>query len=303
MPTLGLRGGLLRAFAKKLFYSLDVGGNVHADGVVGGLDDTNAKAVLEPTKLLELLDWFELTGRECRVLDQGVVAKGVKTKMFPMGHGNASGSVANPWDGSTGEVECIAIEIEHDLDDIGIHDVVGFDNFDARSGDLDRRVFAHGGDDRVDCLRRNERFIALNVDVNVRGNMRGDFGDAIGAGAVIGARHDGFASESFDGGADAVVVSGDDNARDRLRKADAFDNVLNHREPGNWCKRLARKAHRGVTRGDYGQNCGGGTHCRENRVDSNTVEEFGWRYQDCQMLKVFSVRRLGWECEGSPVGD
>ena len=51
---------------EQLFHTLDIGWHINAQSVVIGLDDADAKAVLEPAKLLEAFDSFEFTRGERR---------------------------------------------------------------------------------------------------------------------------------------------------------------------------------------------------------------------------------------------
>ena len=69
----------------------------------------------------------------------------------------------------------------------------------AGSGELDGFVFGHGGGDRVHGAGIDQRFVALHVDVDVRGQVGRDFGDAVGTSTVVVAGEDGFGAEVLDG--------------------------------------------------------------------------------------------------------
>ena len=90
-------------------------------------------------------------------------------------------------------------------------------------------VLEHRGDHRIHRARIDQRLVTLHVHVDFRCEMRGHFGHAVRAGAVIGARQDGFAAEDLHGLLDALVFGGHDHARRRARLPDALDHVLDHR--------------------------------------------------------------------------
>ncbi len=91
-----------------------------------------------------------------------------------------------------------------------------------------------------------------------RRGLRGDFGDAIGAGTVVGAREDRFAAEGLDGALNALIVGGHHDSRDASRFAErarpragssvlpaicarAFpENVRRHSAPESRPKRFLR---------------------------------------------------------------
>lgn len=246
------------AGAEEGFDARDVGGNVDFDAFVGAFGDADTIAIFHPAQLLELLEAFEFAGRERGEFEKRVAAKNVKADVFEMARGDGCSGVADPGNGRAGKIERVAVEIADDLDDIGIHDFVGRGDGDAERGDLRFGAGIFGGENgvhaSVDDFRRNEREIALNVDVNVGGDVHGDFGDAFGAGAMLAARHDGFAAESFDRRFDALVVRGDDDARDEAALARALNDVLNHGAAGDGREGLAGKTRRSIARGDDGED-------------------------------------------------
>ena len=73
----------------------------------------------------------------------------------------------------------------------------------------------------------------MHVDVDVRGDMCGDLGDAVGPGAMVGARQDCFAAESFHRRLDALVIGGNDDPRREGGLPDLLNDVLNHRFAGD----------------------------------------------------------------------
>ena len=92
--------------------------------------------------------------------------------------------------------------------------------------------------------------------------MRGYFGYAFRACAVVGAGHACFAAEGADGVNDALVVSGHHDVMDGLRLLGAFVDSLDHGLAGERDERLAGQARGGVTRGnDHYDSWFVGTHC------------------------------------------
>ena len=63
-------------------------------------------------------------------------------------------------------------------------------------------------------------------------DSRGDLGDAVGAGRVVGAGHHGLAAESRDRLGDPRIVGGDDDPFERLCSSRGLDDVLDQRPPG-----------------------------------------------------------------------
>lgn len=247
---------LCGAAAEEFFDARNVGGNVNFDALVGGgFADGDAVAVFHPAKLLELLDALEFAGRKRGKFEKSGAAERVKSDVLEMARGDALTGVTDPRNGRAGKIEGIAVEVGDDFDDVGIHDVFGRGDGNAKSGDLDIvRGGNEGIDDGVNDFSVNEGEIALDVDVNIRGNVNGDFSDAIGAGAMLGAGHDDVAVERLDGVADAIVVRGDDNAGSALALLGAFKDVLNHGTASNGRKGFPGKARRSVTRGNDDEN-------------------------------------------------
>src|ERR1700733_6874070 len=148
--------------------------------------------------------------------------------MFPVACGAAIASVTNPGDGGAGKIQRLAVEVQNHFDDVGIHDFAGNSDRRTRRRELDGIVVGHGGRNGVHGAGVNQWLITLHVDIDVCGNVGGDLSDAVGASTVIGAGHNGFAAEGFDGGLDSLVFGGDDDARGQGGQADVLNNVLNH---------------------------------------------------------------------------
>src|SRR5579862_2422033 len=69
---------LLTDVREEFFHSGDVGGDVHAYGVVIGFDYIHAKAVFEPAELFQLLEGLELAGRKRGEFEKSVAAETVE---------------------------------------------------------------------------------------------------------------------------------------------------------------------------------------------------------------------------------
>ena len=77
--------------------------------------------------------------------------------------------------------------------------------------------------------------------------LLGGFGDAIGAGGMIGASAGDFCSEVFAEGNDAVIICGDDEVIEFGALTGAFENVLQKRLSEKRMKRLSGEAGGGPT--------------------------------------------------------
>jgi hypothetical protein len=237
-------------FPKEFFDAGYVFGDVYADGVVLDFGYADFPTVFEPAQLFELLDFFEFALRQGWVFEQGVALEDVQPEMFPVFHVDFLLGVADPGDRRARKIKAVAFEVENRFHHIGIHDVTGVADGSGDGGDLGGGFFEEGGDGRIDGHRIDQRFIALDVDEDLAFLVRGDFGDAFGAGAVVGAGHAGFAAEGVDGVDDALVVGGDDDVMDGLSLFGALVDALDHRLAGQRNERLAWQARGGVTRGN-----------------------------------------------------
>lgn len=227
---------------------------IDGDAFIGAFGDANVVTVFQPAELFELFKALELAGRQRGKLEKRITAKDVEANVLEMARGDAFAGVADPGNGRARKIKRVAVEIEDDFDDIGIHDFGRMGNRSAERSDLRfrlRKNFVHRG---IDGFRRNERFITLHVDVNLGGNMDGDFGDALCTGAVLAARHDGFAAKTCNGVADAVIVGRHDDAGNAAGHFRAFDDVLNHGASSDRRQGLAGKTRRVIARGNHHDN-------------------------------------------------
>jgi len=196
-------------FLEEFFYAGDVFGDVHAYGVVLDFGHADFPAIFEPAELLELLDFFEFTLRERGIFEQGIALEDVEAQVLPVFDVDFVLGVANPGDGSAGKIESVVFEIQDGFYDVGVHDVGSVADGGGDGGDLGGGFFEERGDGGIDGGRFDEGFVALDVYEDVAWFVGGDFGDAFGAGAVIGASHASFAAEGLDSVDDALVVSSD----------------------------------------------------------------------------------------------
>ena len=169
--------------------------------------------------------------------------------------GKGAGS-ATEGDGGAGEVEGVLVVIEDQFYDVGVCDEGGVIE-GATGGDHGEGcILAKGAGEGVDEGGVEKRFVALNVhDMGGCGALGGGFGDAVGAGGMVGAGPDGAGA---DGGAkvcDAVVVGGDDEFIEFPAEGGAFEDVLE--------KRFAEKGMKGLS-----GEAGGGPAGRDDPNDS-----------------------------------
>jgi len=245
-----LAGGGL-AGAERFFYFGYVGWVIDGDAFVSAFGDADVVAVFQPAELLQLFKPFKFAWRQRRKLKERIAAKHVEAYVFVMERGDAFAGIAHPGDGRTRKIKSIAVEIEDHFDNVRVHDFSCMGNWDAERGDLHFRVSEDFVNRRVDCFSGNKWFIALHVYVNLSGYMDGDLGDALGAGAMFAARHDGLAAEGCDGVADAVIVGSYDDAGRTAAHFRTFDHVLNHGASRNGRQRFPGKTRRVVTRRNY----------------------------------------------------
>jgi hypothetical protein len=116
--------------------------------------------------------------------------------------------------------------------------------------DLGGGFFKERCDRGIDGGWVDERFVTLDVDEDVSFLVRGHFGDALGAGAVIDAGHARLATEGADGVHNALVVSGYHDVMDGLGLSRALVDSLDHGLAGERNQRLAGQAGGSITRGD-----------------------------------------------------
>ncbi len=131
-------------------------------------------------------------------------------------------------DRASGKEDCVAEQVGDDLDDIGIGDVGPMvDLFFERTHD-NGIVALHREDGGIDGFRIDERFVALNIDVEGSSFGRSNFGEAVGAGEMRRAGHAHTAPKFRDCGSDAVVIGGYQHVVKITGHRSAFPNMLEH---------------------------------------------------------------------------
>ena len=134
------------------------------------------------------------------------------------------------------------MRIANDLHDVGVQIVRVMQNRRAERSDLQRGIRQQRRNGVLDHRRVEQWQVALHVHEYIARQIRRDFGQAIGSGAVIGARHTYGAAEGCDGIRDALVIGGDDHLANPARASRATVDVLDHRTTGDVGERLGWKS-------------------------------------------------------------
>jgi len=202
--------------------AFEILGRVDAEGFILSFEDADAEAVFEGAELFEGFSAFERANRERRIAEQEGAAVDVETDVFEVGFVDA----AIVRDGAAGEVNGVTGEGGDDLDDVGVGDFAGDGDAALKGGHQEGGVVEEGLSGGVDSGGVNQGFVPLNVDDDVGGGVRGGFGDAVGAGEVVGTGHDDFGAEGEGGIEDALVVGGDEEAGEGFGLGGALEDVL-----------------------------------------------------------------------------
>ena len=159
------------------------------------------------------------------------------------------------------EVERVALVIGDHFDDVGIGDFGAV--FDALLEGAHRGLvmFEQAEDGGVDGGRVEHRLVTLNVDDDLGGRGGGGFGDAVGAGDVIGTGHDDAGAKVLGGVANARVIGSDDEAGEIARLRGTLPNVLQHSFPGDRDEGFAGESGRCVPGWNHAKNAE-----RHNRI-------------------------------------
>src|SRR5262249_22728763 len=107
----------------------------------------------------------------------------------------------------------------------------------------------------------DQGLVALDVHDDVGVGCGGDFGDTVGSGGMVGARHSHTGLEIGGGGEGSFVVGGDDDVRQVARLRGSLPHVLQHGFTGNRDEGFTRKTRGCVPCGDYSKN-----PVRHNRI-------------------------------------
>lgn len=160
--------------------------------------------------------------------------------------GQGGDGLAAVGDGRAGEVEGVAEAIDDELNDVGVGDEGGIIEGAAGRDHGERGVGPELAGEGIDERWVEKGFVALDVnDVSGGVALGGGFGDAVGAGGVVGAGADDAGADGVAEPGNAVIVGGDDEFIEFLAEGSTFENVLE--------KRFAEKGMEGLS----GEACGG----------------------------------------------
>ena len=183
----------------EVFACLDAGRLV----VVLGLHDLDAVAVLHGLELLERLGEREGCIGQRDILEQEILAEAEHADMLVHGMVLAVAGEGDRRTGEedrrTGEEHGIALDIDDDLDRIGIVDTRLVGNAVAAGGHDLLLVGDKGDDHFVDDLRNEQRFVALDIVHIVAMVGADDLGDTVASGHVVARGHDDNLRNGIDG--------------------------------------------------------------------------------------------------------
>ncbi len=178
-------------------------------------------------------------------------AVGVDAEMLPDGRVD---SVAIVGQGGAREVEGSAIERGDYLYGVGVIDVVrGAEDFEGSDGGCGG---GEGGEERCEVLGAEERFVALDVDVDVCGVLLGDGVDAVGAAGEIGAGDDEGPGVMAAESGDLVGVCGDEDGVELGAGAGGVVDPCEHGSAGDFAQDFARETGGGEARRDDAESAG-----------------------------------------------
>ena len=211
-------------------------------------------AVFEPAQLLELLDALEFTLRQRGIFEQGIALENIQAEMLQVAHLNFAYGIPHPRNRRARKIKRIAIEVQHRLHHVGIHDVGGSLDGCGHRANRGCRFLQQGRDGRIHGNGIKKRLIALDVHEDFAFFVGGHFRNALRAGAVIRAGHARFAAEFFNGLHNALVVGGHEDAIRASGQLRLLVHALNHGLPRERHQRLSRQARGRITRRDDHNN-------------------------------------------------
>ncbi len=151
-------------------------------------------------------------------------------------------------------------------------------------------------------LGEQERFVALDVDVDIGGMDLGDGVHAVGAAGELGAGEDGWPALCVAEVHDLVRVGGDEDLVELGAGARGFVDPGEHGAAGDFAENLARETGGGETSGDDGESAGWvhawvrgltliGGGLRIDRAALGRVSHLGDAVQGAAFLISFTPRR------------
>jgi len=202
---------------------------------------------------------LEVAGWELGEAVEGGGAVSVEADVLPVLGPLAAGlGIAIEGNGGAGEIEGAAVEGGDDFDGVGVADVAGGAG-DAQGGDLDGGV-GEGAEEGGEMFGLQERFVALDVDVDVCGDLLGGGFDAIGAAGEVGRGHvDGPAVSVAEFG-DFGGVGGDDDPVEAGAALGGFEDPGEHGLAGDLAEDFAGEAGGGEAGGDDAEDACGREH-------------------------------------------
>lgn len=242
------------SFAQEGLYSRNVGLGVDAYGVEINGFDVQGEAVFEQAQLLEAFGLFQRTGFEGSEAQEGRAAVGVEAQVLPVGGftvGEVAGEIGVPivGDGGPAEVERAAVGGVDDLYGVGVGDVFGCaDGFDG--GAFDLGTAGEGAEERVNVLGLQERFVSLDVDVDVCLALEGDGAHAVGAAGQIGVGHLTEPAVDFAEVGDLLAVGGDDDSVELRAAEGSLNDPLQHGATEEWAQHFTGQAGGGEAGGN-----------------------------------------------------
>ena len=206
-------------------------------------------AVVEETQLFEALDSFEPGRREGGESVEGRFAIGVDAEVFAI---TGKTAIAIEGDGGAREVEGAVIVGGDDFDGVGIMDVGG-GAADGKGCDLNLGALEEL-QQRHEVLRREERLVSLDVDVDVGGDGLGDGVDTVGAAGAILGSEDGGQAVGLGEVEDFVGVRGDEDLIEERAGTGGAIDPGEHGLAGDLAKDFAGQARGAKARGNDGEN-------------------------------------------------
>ena len=248
--------------AAEVFFGVDT------DGVEASGFDVDVDVVFEEAELFEALGLFEgADGQGGEALERRS-AVCVEADVLPVSRRNI---IAVVGDGGAGEVEGAAVGGGDNFDRVRVGDIFGGAEY-FQSGDFDVGL-REGTQECGEVFGFEEGFVALDVDVDVGGDLLRYGVDAIGAARQFCGSELDWPLVAVAEFGDFVGVGGDDDAVE-LRTGDGrFEDPGEHGAAGDGAKDFA------------GEACGG----EASRDDTEDGELSGW----------FGIRYDGsWLCRG-----
>lgn len=248
---------------------------IDADGVRRSGGNVDVDAVIEEAQLLEALDLLKPGGRQRGEFLERSFAVGVNAEVLAVPGEPAP--VAVEGDRRAGEVECAVVSGGDDFDGVGILDVLRR-AANGESAHLDLRALEET-QQRREVFGEEKGLVALDVQVNIRGDGLGDGVDAVGAAGAVGGSEDGRKATRLREGEHLFRVGGDEHLIEQRAGAGGAIDPGQHGLAGNFAQDLAGQA-------------GGSEACGNDGEDAAKVS--GQRYRSPQFSVKAGSCRIKW---------